>query len=175
MGRPRVDGARTPSGQLSRAKAALAKGQSPSEWARIRDNLLATARNPHLGYELGRLFFHNRITASQFEAGRRYADTVQISLRTIGLQCLDPGDATTALIRRPFPSPGTAAWNAMTEDGRRAAVLLDTIETALGVTRGAVEEVCIRGRPLPSWEQFRLLVEGLDILNRFFSTGRKRA
>lgn len=175
MGRPRVDGARTPSGQLSRAKAALAKGQSPSEWARIRDNLLASARNPHLGTELGRLFFHGRITASQFEAGRRYADTLQISLRTIGLQCLDPGDATTPLVRRPFPSQGTAAWEMMTEDGKRAAALLDTIETLLGATLAAVDEVCVRGKPLESWERFRQLLEGLDILNRYFTSGRRSA
>jgi hypothetical protein len=165
---------RTPSGQISRAKSSIARGENPAEWARIRDNLLAAARSPLLGTELGRLLFAKRITVSDFEAGRRYSETVARALRTIGLPGGEPAAEANVWGRRPFPAPGSEAWEQLTEAGQRAATTLDTLDAVLGPTKAAVDEVCIRGAVSGSWVEYLQLQDGLSRLHRFFSAGRRR-
>lgn len=164
---------RTPSGQISRAKSSIARGESPAEWARIRDNMLTAARSPLLGSELGRLLFTKRISAPDFEAGRRYSETVARSLRIIGLPGGEPSSDPSPWGRRPFPTPGTPEWESLTDAGRRAAAALDAFDAALGPTKHAVDEVCLRNAVCGSWERFRQLEDGLARLRTFFNAPRR--
>lgn len=176
MGRPAIKNAvRTPSGQISRAKEAYEKAVSPAEWSRLRDEYRVKARNNVLlGSELGRLLFHERITAPEFEAGRRYADTVRKCLRTIGLRCMEPGDAVGGS-GRAFPVPGGAEWLEMTEAGQRASNALASLEDALTVPqRKAVEQVCVRSLVVDDHSQYLQLRHGLRALHVHFTKVKRR-
>lgn len=176
MGRPAIKNAvRTPSGQISRAKDAYEKAVSPAEWSRLRDDYRAKARNNVLlGSELGRLLFHEHITSTEFEAGRRYAETVRKCLRTIGLRCMEPGDATRGS-GRAFPVPGCAEWLEMTEDGQRASNALAAIEAVLTLPqRKAVEQVCVRSLVADDYAQLVELRHGLRALHVHFAKTKRR-
>ena len=167
-GRRHKPGTRTPAGRLSRALAEVGE-QHPTEWARIRDNAIAQARHPDLGTELGRLFFHNRIKATEFEAGRKYGHVVSSSLRRLGFRLVDPGDPSPPGGGR-MPEPGTDEWDELVKRGGEIGQDLRFIRGIIPTKpeRIAVEAVCVTNSPCAGHEQFFALVTGLRAVAAYF-------
>jgi hypothetical protein len=171
MARPRLDvPVRTPSGRASRAKSALlAQGHTPAHWVRIRDEAIGRARNSQLGTELGRLFVTEAIKSSEFATGTRYAESVRLCLRTMGIRCLDPGDPPMPGMGLPLV-PGTDEWQQLTDAGRDAADTLTELYGAMptAAQRRAVDQVCLRNLSVDDFQQSRDLRAGLRSLAEHF-------
>lgn len=79
---------REPNGKPSRACAE--KPVSPAEIRRLRDAALSGMRDQVWGTELGRLFNNNKITAEQFEAGKRWALRASLYRQALDCPSADP-------------------------------------------------------------------------------------
>lgn len=97
-GRKRKEGIREPNGRLKRETRQAAKatakdmgGVSPGQIKRLRDMALAGVRDSIWGTVLGQLFLTNAITASQFEAGKRWANLHRLYLRAIECRTVKTG------------------------------------------------------------------------------------
>jgi hypothetical protein len=71
-GRPAKEGERYPGGKLKSAKPAI-KAISPALLDRLRTEAVEAVRDARFGSELGRLFMHEELTATQASAGYRLA------------------------------------------------------------------------------------------------------
>lgn len=75
MTRPRLAGARTSSGRLSRASAV--KPVEPTIAFRARQAAALALADPEWGSVFGQLFLRGQVSASQYEAGKAYGRLVQ--------------------------------------------------------------------------------------------------
>ncbi|HUZ66719.1 MAG TPA: hypothetical protein VMU56_03550 [Beijerinckiaceae bacterium] len=71
-GRKRAPGQRTPSGQLSRKIVEEIGGQNPACVMRLVHDSLRGYAEPVYGAPLGRLFLEGKLSAPEFEAGKRW-------------------------------------------------------------------------------------------------------
>lgn len=116
MGRPPKSGARTPSGQLSRAKAGRVSWQSHiAHLRRMHDSVMLDAtRRVEFEWQLGRLYLRGKL-AGEFEdggasrndqryaAGRKYLELVNEANRCMGIPPATPqGQDLTRVHGRPL-------------------------------------------------------------------------
>ena len=89
-GRKRSAGERAPSGQLSRKLVDEIEGRAPSCVMRlVRDSLRGYAE-PVYGTPLGRLFLDGKLTAPEFEAGKRWDRLLRRYHKSIAAPLPDP-------------------------------------------------------------------------------------
>lgn len=159
-GRPRKKGERYPSGKLKPAR----QEQSAIYWQRERDVLRAASRSSLLGTQIGIMFRNERITASQFEAARRFAEA------------RNAADAALSLPPRTTPAQNVSAVGGASnapDDGeaaRRKAKAIsayDNAEEAVGLgTRelGALQLIVVYDRRPDDYMQAIALIAGLNKL-----------
>lgn len=89
-GRKRMAGSRTPSGQLSRKVVDELDGRAPGAVMRfVRDSLRGYA-DPVYGTPLGRLFLDGKLTAAEFETGKRWDRLIRRYHKAINAPFPDP-------------------------------------------------------------------------------------
>lgn len=150
---------REPSGRIARTLLRALDAHSPAQAKRLRDAALRGMQAPEYGTELGRLFLADKITPSQYEAGKRWARLREELVATLGLPPISP-----RLIR----AYGVAAWS-QKNDGRERALLaiLTAASQALGVdakAEGMVVATCEHERPAVTASDLKNLQLGLDAL-----------
>ena len=89
-GRKRLAGSRTPSGQLSRSVMDAIGGHHPASIMRLVHDSLRGYAEPVYGTPLGRLFLEGKLSAPEFEAGKRWDRLVRRYHRAIAAPLPDP-------------------------------------------------------------------------------------
>jgi hypothetical protein len=84
-----------------------------AEIKRVRDVLINAARNPELGTICGRLFFYGKITAEQYEAGKRWDKAVE-AMRTAGE--VDDFEGAHSVLRSAGPLVYSVVQKTIEED-----------------------------------------------------------
>jgi hypothetical protein len=109
-GRKRLPGSRTPSGQLSRGLVDEIGGHHPASVIRLVNESLRGYAEPVYGTPLGRLFLEGKITAPEFEAGKRWDRLIRRYHRAIAAPLPDPkGVALEFLDATPDADPDSEA------------------------------------------------------------------
>lgn len=173
-GRKRKDGARTPSGQLSRAGEAKEPRYAPAAIKRLADNAIAAASDPRLGTEAGRLLLAGKLTARQAGAAWAFADIAAEYQRAI-----EAPRVTAATLERAAkgadPEQGTPAADAMARRIKRAVSRYERASDVLSA-QGAQTARAVRllsegrGVALLTHEAFTAAKSGLDALAKHFAT-----
>jgi len=134
---------RQPNGQPRRT----AQLPPPSEVSRLRDAALAGMRDSVWGTSLGRLFLAGDITATQFSAGKRWAE---LSAK-YSVACGGPKPARSAALDPDGGSPADPDSLQGRREARRARQTVESYLTASKVLKGmgaateaAVRDVCDR-------------------------------
>jgi hypothetical protein len=164
---------REPNGQPSRAEARaldrLLDAQSPAAATRLRDLALREIAAPEYGSEIGRLFITNKISAAQYEAGKRWAILVQCYYRALGTRPDPPSSAWLGRIR------SYAHLAAPESESGLKRVVVKTYDDALAALRDyapnserIVRACCERDAPLTTAEQLEKLRRGLNAFAAFF-------
>jgi hypothetical protein len=94
---------REPSGRPSRAVADAVKPCSPAEVRRLRDAALANMHDEAWGWEIGRLFLQGKISADEFEAGKRWRRLVEAWRQATGMP--KPSPKALAMFSGPRSEP----------------------------------------------------------------------
>lgn len=132
MARPRKAGARYPSGKLKPETA------PPAQVRRIIDEAKRRARDPLLGYELGRLRLNDVLTDSQTSAGLRFAALAGCYDRAKGLP---RRTAKSPSYESGFASGGTSSQEddeiieALRNNGGDVVELAKTSDTVRAILR----------------------------------------
>jgi hypothetical protein len=114
---------REPNGRLSRSSINAVDAVSPAEAVRLRNAAIAGMRAPEWATEIGRLFLEGKVTAAEFEAGKRWGRLVGKYQRAVGAPRPWPkGQA----FDRSTPSSGDDEPTPDTEAGRKALEALAT-------------------------------------------------
>lgn len=137
-GRKRKQGlyqVREPNGRLSRALEATVEACSPAEVRRLRDAALVGLRDEMWGSEIGRLFLDNKISAEEFEAGKRWARMA--ALYNHAISAPSPDARACSFERRGkshSPDPDSKEGQIIVERDRRA---VEEMNAALAAMRDA--------------------------------------
>jgi hypothetical protein len=146
-GRPRLPGARHPSGQLVRA--ARDASYSPSTVKRLVDSAARGVQDRVWGTPLGRLHLEGKLTATEFAAGLRWDRTYAAYRTAIGAPS-------------PFPRPAAAIGEARAiapdMDGPNGEKLARKARKAIREFEGAHKALCMAG--LQAEAAARALCEG---------------
>lgn len=121
---------REPNGRLQR------EAQSgPAQAKRLRDAALRKMEAPEWGTELGRLFLEHKVTAEEFEAGKRLAVIVKDYRAALGITALDikVQDMNRGAKGSP-PDFDSEAGRALTKAERMAVAKMHAAEQALRPT-----------------------------------------
>jgi hypothetical protein len=163
-GRPRKQGERFPSGRLRPER----KAESAVYWQRERDVLRTTSRLSLLGTPIGMMFRAERLTASQFEAGRRFAEARSAADAALGLP---PRNATA----QDVSGVGGASNAIEDEDSirRKMKAIADYDRTEAVVGYGSRELAALQlivgyERQPDDYAQVIALVAGLNRLVLFY-------
>ena len=166
-GRPRKTAQRYPGGQIRRERE---KATTSIHWARERDALRASARDPRLGTPLGVLFRAERITAGQMNAGTRFAGARASADAALGL----PGRNTPAQDLNAVGGASNAIETLDTIRRKRNAIAAyDAAVESVGLGSrelAALEWVVIYERTPDDYAMVLRLIAGLDRLVRHYGT-----
>lgn len=89
---------REPSGRLARSTEEEINALPPATARRMRDAAARRMADPVWGSQLGRLFLEGKLSASQFEAGKRWGSLVRSWHRAIGAPKPYPGEGPIAFM-----------------------------------------------------------------------------
>lgn len=89
---------REPSGRLSRSTSDAIEAVAPAAMKRLRDAAARGMADPEWGSELGRLFLDAKITAPEYEAGKRWGRLVRLWHRATGAPPPYPGEGPVAFL-----------------------------------------------------------------------------
>lgn len=166
-GRKLVDAKRTPSGQLSREGRNQVNAMAPAVIVRMREAAKALAIDPLWGTELGRMHLQGELSATQLEAGKRWANLARAHAAAIcskGIKAMNIGGSSSGA----EPDPDSEAGIKIAE---RESRTVDRYRDAEGrvIDCGtrvlfAVAALCEDDRPL-EWAEKREAVKGLDALS----------
>lgn len=124
-GRRRSPRRRTPCGQISRSLVREIGGETPSAVIRFVRQSLSECSDQAYGSPLGHLLLQGKITASEFESGRRWDRLSRRYRAAIGAPRSDP---TTTPFRAEIPARAPAPTDVDSEVGRaRAEIDAETI------------------------------------------------
>lgn len=158
---------REPNGRPSRVADREMTPCSPAEVRRLRDASLRGMQAPEWGTHLGRLFLEGKITAPQFEAGKRWAQLAAAARKAI---CA-PAESAAASTFVPKqgghePDPDSERGKKIAADDRttvQAMMEAHAILIAAGMlAENAVRTVCEDDRALTAHEQLLALIRGLS-------------
>ena len=109
---------REPTGRPSRAEAAAEDAPPPVSAKRLRDAAIARMADPEWGTELGRLWLAGKITAAEYQAGKRWWNVREAYLLAIG----SPPAYPSSVMSSALGGMGSAAGDdppITTREGRR--------------------------------------------------------
>ena len=152
-GRRRLDGARTPTGQLSRKLVDEIGGRSPAAVMRLVNEALRGYADHVYGAPLGRLFLDGKLTSAEFEAGKRWDRLIRRYHFAIGAPLPDPRAGALAMLEAPGPS---APADPDSETGRRQAEIDQEIISACRAAHALIVSYGLRAE-----QDMRRLCEGL--------------
>lgn len=90
MSKKKKSGARTSSGQLSRAKKAIYHETDPARLVRMRDAALTSISNPLWGTQIGQMHLRGEINAIQLSAGQKWFQLLRAYQQAIGAKTIAP-------------------------------------------------------------------------------------
>lgn len=90
MSKKKKSGARTNSGQLSRAKKAIYHETDPARLVRMRDAALTSISNPLWGTQIGQMHLRGEINAIQLSAGQKWFALLRAYQQAIGAKTIAP-------------------------------------------------------------------------------------
>ena len=155
-GRKRAAGARAPSGQLSRRVTEEIGGRHPAAVMRlVRDSLCGYAE-PVYAAPIGRLFLDGKLSAPEFEAGKRWDRLIRRYHFAIGAPLPDPKSSALMLTGASGASPPPDPDSNLGRD--QAQIDRDVILAC----RAA--HVVILGHGMRAEQEMRRLCEGLGEL-----------
>lgn len=181
MSRPRKPNVkRYPSGQIAHKDRGNGHDGEPLDdvatWPRIKAEAKKAAQNPQLVSELGRLAYHSKITASEFDAGKEWSRVVH---RYRQLAIAAPSNIPKVTSLEPSARPRSIDLDAL-EPEERKRILSETkaIEEEFNSAHqslvfmgnqvlSAVNRLCVDGEPLP-YENLIHARQGLRALARRF-------
>ena len=155
-GRRRADGARTPTGQLSRRLMDEIGGQAPSAVVRLVQDSLRGYADEVYGAPLGRLFLDGKLTAAEFEAGKRWDRLIRRYHFAIAAPLPDPRAGSLALLERGAPTPPPDP------ESERGRAQIDLDRQIIDACRRA--HAVIVGHGMRAEHDMRRLCEGLGEL-----------
>jgi hypothetical protein len=137
-GRPRLDGAREPSGRPSRSE----RGFAPMEIRRLVSAAIAGMRDPQWGTPLGWMFLSGKIDEKQYSAGVMWLGVVERGQKALGSPAVKSPSLARA-IKAADPDPESDEGQAQTRREASAARAFFDAHAAL-CTAGLLPEHHVR-------------------------------
>ena len=175
MSRRKNFAARTASGRLSRLKPATPL-LAPTQVRRLLDSAATEVRHAAFGTQLGRLYLSGQVSASEFAAGKRWAEIVA----NYSISCRSPRPPRTV----SFDALGGSSTDPDSESGAREVKRHEQANRAWLEGRNAlrlagreaervVDDVCARDCALAGFGELNALRAGLQALAALWSAKRK--
>lgn len=178
-GRPRKNVPRTPSGQIKKATSGADGLYHPSAVKRIAEAAIhGIGQDPRWGTTIGRLYLEGKMTAVQFEAGKRWDELARRYHKAMGSPAPSPRSCSTEMVPRAVDA------DIMTEEGcrldERDALVVKTYDDAHHVLcvcgvliEKAVRDAVEKEEWPANYTGLRALQAGLDALGVYWQLAKK--
>jgi len=142
---------REPNGRLSRSTEHAIDAVAPAVVKRLRDAAARGMADQEWGTQLGRLFLEAKITAPQYEAGKRWGRLVTLWHKSVGAPKPYPGEGPVAFLGTTRGKDGSEDPAIDTAEGKKLRRTrydaIDDMQQAHAVLLGAgmLAESAVRG------------------------------
>jgi hypothetical protein len=164
MSKKKKSGARTNSGQLSRAKKAIYHETDPARLVRMRDAALTSISNPLWGTQIGQMHLRGEINAVQLSAGQKWFMLLAAYHQAIGARSIAPQSLE---IGRGSSEPDTETERGRKLAEREQAITAEYDKVLRSIGSGTERDKALRrladDKALDFYER-RQAICGLDVL-----------